>query len=86
MINKDRRERGVDYLKTQNLCLGRQKLIDILHSMEFDAFERSKVRVNEISEFEQTVENLVNSVNYQDSILGVDCSKCHKVNTRTKCQ
>ena len=43
-----------------------------------------KLRVKEISEFQQTVENLVNSVNYQNSILGVDCSKCHKVNTRTK--
>ena len=43
-----------------------------------------KLRVKEISDFEQTVENLVNSVNYQDSVLGINCETCNKVNTRTK--
>ena len=40
--------------------------------------------MKEISDFQQTVENLVNSVNYQDSVLGINCSTCNKVNTRTK--
>ena len=26
----------------------------------------------------------MNSVNYQDSVLGINCDNCNKVNTRTK--